>query len=181
MPHRLVIPALPGGASSGAKIDAPSVTAIRIAYGVGSTRDASPSGGDFKPTYALEIPLFSLGGLDPDGVYEFDAGALLHTIQSRAQRRRWGVRVELCLEQTAAAVSAGDVAITAPSDVAGELSLVGPGRGATLEGGGRRLVVATQVVLDPEAARGLSGTWTIELGAASRTVELALSRFEFEG
>lgn len=183
MPHRLVIPALPGGASSGAKVDAPSVTAIRIVYGVGATRDAAPSAADFKPTYAVDIPLFSLGGLDPDGVYEFDAGALLSTIQARAKRRRWGLRLELHLEQGAAAVSSADVSVTAPSGGAGELQIVGPARGTTTEGGGRRLVVGTSVLGDPAAVAALSGTWTIAIGdaAASRQVNLALTRFEFEG
>lgn len=183
MPHRLVIPALPGGASSAAKVDAPIVTAIRLVYGVGSTRDAAPSTADFKPTYAVEIPLFSLGGLDPDGVYEFDAATLLSTIQARAQRRHWGMRVELQLEQNAAAVSAADISVTAPSDGAGELSIVGPAGGTTTQGGGRRLVVATPVALEPAAVSALSGTWTIAIGdaAPAREVKLALTRFEFEG
>jgi hypothetical protein len=186
MPHRLVIPALPGGSSSGAqsetKIDAPTLTAIRIVYGVGSTRDAAPSAADFKPTYAVEIPIFSLGGLDPDGVYEFDAGALLSTIQSRAERRRWGARVELELQQSSAAVSASDVVVTGPSEAAGDLSLIGPARGSTTEGGGRRLVVGSPVIGDPAALTGFSGTWTIAAGdAPPRQVTLALSRFEFEG
>lgn len=181
MSHRLVIPALSGGASTGAKIEAPTVTAIRLVYGVGSGREAVPSGTDWKPTYAVEIPLFSLGGLDPDGVYEFDAAGLLRTIQSRAERRRWGLRLELSIEQTAAAVAAGDVVVTAPN-AAGELSVIGPARGTTTEGGGRKLVVGTGVVVDPDAVDTLSGAYGIEAGdAAPRKVTVALNRFEFEG
>ena len=130
MPEPLVIAALSGRASSSPS--APGVEAITIAFGVAKTRDGQPSHDDFRTTYHLQIPLFSLGGLDPDGVYEFDASSLLSTLQSRAQRRNWGVRLELTLSQNEADVAAGDLTVRAPDNAVAALRVVGSPSGTTI-------------------------------------------------
>ena len=180
MPEPLVIAALSGRAPASPK--APGVEAIKIAFGVAKTRDGQPSHEDFRTTYQLQIPLFSLGGLDPDGVYEFDAGALLSTLQSRAQRRHWGVRLELTLSQGEADVAAADLTVRAPDSAPAAPKVVGAPSGTTTSGGGRRIVVATPVVTDPsKVASALSGTYVAAVGDASRNVQVHLGRFEFEG
>jgi hypothetical protein len=180
MPHRLVIPSLPGGAESPAK--APGVEAITIAFGVAKSREGMPSTDDFRTTYHLQIPRFSLGGLDPDGVYEFDAGALLQTLRSRAQRRHWGVRLELTLTQAAAEVAAGEIFVSSPESAAGAMTVVGNPVGTTTPGGGRSIVVASPVVTEPDAVSQLSGAYSATVGDAEPCrVQVHLGRFEFEG
>ena len=177
---RVVVNKLSVGGDS-ATADPPTLQSIRLAYGVGSGREATPSAADFRTTYQVTIPVFSLGGLDPDGVYEFDGSMLMSALTERAQRRRWGVRLELELIQTAGSAGAADVVVEGP-DAAGELSLVGPAQGESLPGGGRRLVVATAVVTDAAGVTKLDGTYRIGLGeAAPRPVNVAFGRFEFEG
>ncbi len=192
---RIVVPRLPDStaaidsASGPVTVDPPTVVAIRLAFGVGAV-DSAPTSHSFKVTYHLTIPVFSLGGLDPDGVYEFDAGALLQTITARAQRRRWGVRLELELEQSPQAVSAADVIIDAPFDDALGLSVLGQsGRGKPLPGGGRSLVIASGLVTDAAAVGSLSGTYALQLRDAEedgkvsseiRELRIDATRFEFE-
>jgi len=177
---RVVVSKLDVGGDS-ATADPPTLQTIRLAYGVGSGREAVPSASDFRTTYQVTIPVFSLGGLDPDGVYEFDGSLLLGALTERAQRRRWGVRLELELIQTAASAGAADIVVEGP-DGAGALSVVGSAAGESLPGGGRRVVVATAVVNDPGAVTSLDGTYRIGLGdAAARPVNVAFGRFEFEG
>ncbi len=167
--------------------DPPTVVAIRLAFGVGAV-DSAPTPQSFKVTYHLAIPVFSLGGLDPDGVYEFDAAALLRTITARALRRRWGVRLELELEQTPQAVSLADVVVGAPfADDLGLTVLGQSGRGKPLAGGGRSLVIASGLVTDAAAVTALSGTYTMQLFDAAeprstlRELQIDATRFEFEG
>lgn len=180
MPEPLVIAALSGRAHASPK--APGVEAITIAFGVAKARDGKPSHDDFRTTYQLQIPLFSLGGLDPDGVYEFDASTLLSTLQARAQRRNWGVRVELTLSQTGADVAAGDLTVRAPDSAPTSMKVVGAPTGTTTSGGGRRIVVATAVVTEPTRVSDvLSGTYVASVGDAKRNVQVHLGRFEFEG
>lgn len=188
---RVVVPRLPDNTASFASVsgsqtvDPPTVVAIRLAFGVGKA-DSAPTPQSFKVTYHLSIPVFSLGGLDPDGVYEFDAAALFQTITGRAQRRRWGVRLELEVEQSPAAVSLADVVVEAPFDETLGLSVLGQsGRGKPLPGGGRSIVVASGLVTEPNAVGMLSGEYTLRLEgdgvtSAVRPVRIDATRFEFE-
>ncbi len=189
---RVVVPRLPDStaaidsASGPQTVDAPTVVAIRLAFGVGKA-DSAPTPQSFKLTYHLSIPVFSLGGLDPDGIYEFDAAALFDTITSRAQRRRWGVRLELELEQSPASVSLADVIVEAPFDDALGLSVLGQsGRGKPLPGGGRSIVVASGLVTSAAGVEKLSGTYAVRLDggealdSATREVRIDATRFEFE-
>lgn len=193
---RVVVPRLPDSTASVAPasgkqtVDPPTVVAIRLAFGVGKA-DSAPTPQSFKVTYHLSIPVFSLGGLDPDGVYEFDAAALFDTITSRAQRRRWGVRLELELEQSPAAVSLADVIVGAPFDDDLGLAVLGQsGRGKPLPGGGRSVVVASGLVTSAGDVGKLSGEYTLQLRdadedptveSAVRPVRINATRFEFEG
>src|SRR5690606_19899226 len=112
MGRRLVVPRIEGSAAptegTPKLVDPPTVAAIRMVYGVGQGSAAPPDDDTFKPTYQVSLPLFSMGGLDPDGVYEFDAGLLLDTIRHRSQRRQWGLRLEIEITQTPEAVSTAD-------------------------------------------------------------------------
>lgn len=193
---RVVVPRLPDStaaidpASGPQTVDAPTVVAIRLAFGVGKA-DSAPTPQSFKVTYHLSIPVFSLGGLDPDGVYEFDAAALFETITARAKRRRWGVRLELEFEQSPRGVSLADVYVDAPFDDALGMSVLGQsGRGKPLPGGGRSVVVASGLVTEPAHVQQLSGTYTLRLAddpsspsveSAVREVRIDSTRFEFEG
>lgn len=193
---RIVVPRLPDStaaidlASGLQTVEAPTVVAIRLAFGVGKA-DSAPTPQSFKVTYHLSIPVFSLGGLDPDGVYEFDAAALFDTITARAQRRRWAVRLELEFEQNPRAVSLADMHVQAPFDDALGLAVLGQsGRGKPLPGGGRAVVVASGLVTEPAAVGQLSGTYTVRLQddaedprvqSATREIRIDATRFEFEG
>lgn len=192
---RVVVPRLPDStaaidsASGPQTVDPPTVVAIRLAFGVGKA-DSAPTPQSFKLTYHLSIPVFSLGGLDPDGVYEFDAAALFDTITGRAQRRRWGLRLELELEQSPQAVSLADVVVDAPFDDALGLSVLGQsGRGKPLPGGGRSIVVASGLVTEAADVAKLSGTYEVQvhrnegepaIESAARQVRIDATRFEFE-
>ena len=200
MASTLVIPRLEGGTSRSdvasnegpLMVDPPGVTAIRMAFGVGGRPDDAPSTASFRTTYQVSLPVFSIGGLDPDGVYEFDAALLMDTIVRRSLRRRWGMRLELELSQTADTVSKADIYIEAPSEEAMEI-LGKTGRGTTMPGGGRTLVIATPPVHDHKRVQSLSGIYSIQLrdtspdGAKPHVLSLArginvdLTRFEFEG
>jgi len=190
---RVVVPRLPDSTAAidpgpGPRtVDAPTIVAIRLAFGVG-TADSAPTPKSFKVTYHLSIPVFSLGGLDPDGVYEFDAAALLETITSRAQRRRWAVRLELEFEQSPQAVSLADVIVQAPFDDDLGLTVLGQsGRGKPLPGGGRSFIVASGLVTEAGDVGQLSGTYTMQLfgedtnvESVVRPVQIDATRFEFE-
>jgi len=65
--ERLSEGAVPPAGEGTRKVDAPNVAAIRLVFGVGSGPDAQPTEDTFKPVYSVSIPVFSLGGLDPDG------------------------------------------------------------------------------------------------------------------
>jgi hypothetical protein len=180
MTHRMVIPSLPGTAAATAR--APGVDAITIAFGVAKSRDDAPTHADFRPTYHVQIPPFSLGGLDPDGVYEFDAGGLLQMLVQRATRRTWGVRLELTLSQSQAEVAAGEIRVTSPDGASGPMKVMGSPLGTTTSGGGRSIVLSTPLVTDPGDIDQLNGAYVIEVGdAPPRRVQVHLGRFEFEG
>ena len=145
----------------------PQLAALRIVFGVGSASGEPPDAETFRPTYTVNMPIFSMGGLDPDGVYEFDAGMLLDAIRKRALRRAWGVRLEIELTQAAESVPHADLYIDAPfgdDPASPSIQLLGrSGRGITLPGGARTLVIGTSIVHDSKRAALLSGVYTAQL------------------
>jgi len=168
-PDRLVIPRLPEGSvappgDAARVVDPPALAGVRLVFGVGSSPTSIPGPADFHPVYTVSMPVFSPGGLDPDGIYEFDAGAQLELLQSRATRRRWGVRLELELAQASEAVNAADLWIEAPWSE-GEVALMalGSARGEPAVGGGRRVTVASTPVTDVALARRLGGSFRVQL------------------
>ena len=178
--------------------DPPAFAALRLVFGVGTPTGDPPDNDTCKPTYAVAVPVFSLGGLDPDGVYEFDAGFLLDVIRRRALRRRWGVRVEIELTQSAESVAIADVWAEGPfkdeDDAHGLIVLGRTGRGTTLPGGGRTIVIASTLAHDSKRAAGLSGVYNIQLrdtdpasedkpnvASMVRGIQVDLTHFEFEG
>jgi hypothetical protein len=144
--------------------------------------------------YTISRPVVSVGGLDLDGVYEFDAGALLELLQSRATARRWAVRLELEFVQPGEAINAAELWAETPGTSGNPRPLLlGPERGTPLSGGGRSLVIASTPVASVDAARALGGRFTVMLrdadpkltGAAtlespSVEVRLDLRCYEFE-
>jgi hypothetical protein len=196
--HRLVIQRLPEGSVPAfdgelRRVDPPSLADVRLVFGVGSAVAESDSA-EFHPVYTISMPVVSVGGLDPDGVYEFDAGAQLELLQSRATRRRWAVRLELEFVQPSEAINAAELWVETPwTSGDPRPQLLGPERGTPLSGGGRSIVVASTPVHDVDAARSLGGRFTVVLrdadpqlgGAAtieSPTVEVRLDLrcYEFE-
>jgi hypothetical protein len=199
MPRRLVIVRLSEGsvlADEGEpiRVDPPALAAIRLVFGVGSDEDVEPSAHEFIPVYTVAIPVVSQGGLDPDGIYEFDAGAQLELLRSRATRRRWAVRLELEFVQSAEAIATADLwfDVDWSSEHAPELTLLGPERGITMLGGGRSITIASTPVTDIAAARALGGRFTARLRDADPrsptarvespicVVELQTGHYEFE-
>lgn len=197
--HRLVIQRLSEGSVPAfdgelLRVDPPALADVRLVFGVGSSTEAAPDSHDFHPVYTISMPVVSVGGLDPDGVYEFDAGAQLELLQSRATRRRWAVRVELELAQPSQAINMAELWIETPwtsGDPRPEL--LGPERGTPASGGGRTLIVASSPVASVEAARALGGRFSVQLrdadphGGGPATVESAaleicldLRCYEFE-
>jgi hypothetical protein len=167
--HRLVMQRLPEGSVPAFdgdvwRVDPPSLADVRLVFGVASGPDLEPQAGDFHPVYTISMPVVSVGGLDPDGVYEFDAGAQLELLQSRATARRWAVRLELELVQSSEALNAAELWIETPwtSEVP-RPQLLGPERGTPLSGGGRSLIVACTPVGSVEVARALGGRFTVML------------------
>jgi hypothetical protein len=201
MGRRLVIERLSEGSvppSQGGtrRVDPPNVAAIRLVFGVGKGPDATPTDADFKPVYTLSIPVFSLGGLDSDGVHEFDGTSLLGILQERARRRRWAARLELELVQGADSVAAADIWVETPYPEGGAaLAVSGLNRGGTVTaGGGRSVVLASTLAHDTAQVRALGGTFAFTLrdadprdsGPASvesapRTIALDFGQYEFEG
>ena len=203
MSRRVVVPRVGEGSvslpesSSTQLFEPPQLAALRIAFGVGGSSGEPPDNDTFRATYTLSMPIFSMGGLDPDGVYEFDAGLLLEGIRRRALRRSWGVRLELELTQAADSVPHADLWVDAPFDDDSGLALTVLGRsarGITLPGGARTVVVATSLVHDSKRIALLGGGYTAQLrdvepGATERprvasmvrNVHVDLTRFEFEG
>jgi hypothetical protein len=197
--HRLVVRRLPEGSvapgdDATRSVDPPALAGVRLVFGVGSEPDASPSADDFHPVYTISMPVFSVGGLDPDGVYEFDAGAQLELLQSRATRRRWAIRLELELIQTHETINAAELWFETPWTSGDPRPLLlGPERGQLRAGGGRSLVFASSPVATVAAARSLGGRFVAQIrdadphggGAASiesppLTIDVALDRYEFE-
>lgn len=195
--HRIVVQRLPEGsvpAFDGElwRVDPPSLADVRLVYGVGSESESEPT--EFHPVYTISMPVVSAGGLDPDGVYEFDAGAQLELLQSRATRRRWAVRLELEFVQSSQAINAAELWVETPwTSGDPRPQLLGPERGTPLSGGGRSLVVASTPVANVDAARALGGRFTVVLRDAdphlggpatveSPLVEVALDLrcYEFE-
>jgi hypothetical protein len=178
--------------------DPPIFAGLRLVFGVGPSSGDPPDNDTFKPTYIVGMPVFSMGGLDPDGVYEFDAGMLLDGIRHRALRRRWGVRVEIELTQSADSVAIADLWAEAPfkeePDGPGLVVLGKTGRGTTLPGGGRTVVIASTIAHDSKRASALSGVYNIQLrdtdpatedkpsvASLVRGIQVDLTHFEFEG
>ena len=198
--HRLVIPRSSHGSVAPASaeprtVDAPGLAGVRLVFGVGSAPEQEPSAEDFHPVYTVAMPVFSPGGLDPDGIYEFDAGAQLELLRSRATRRRWAVRVELELVQTSEAISEAELWIEAPwsEDSGVTLMSLDDAGGRPLDTGGRVLTIASSPVGELELAQRLGGSFRIQLrdvhpqlgkapGVESPVFEVAmdLSRYEFE-
>jgi hypothetical protein len=177
------------------KVDAPSVTGIRLVFGVGAG-DAGATDDTFKPVYTVSIPVFSLGGLDADGVYEFDATSLLTTIQKRSQRRRWSARLEIEIHQRADTVASADIHVDTPLLDGGptmDVLSTAP-QGTPVSGGGRSVVLATSLVHEAASLRSLAGTYRIQyrdsdpreggttkVESPAREVRVELTRYEFEG
>ena len=77
MARRICVPRLSEGshaapASEGSAtkmFDPPAFAGLRVVFGVGNPAGDPPDNDTFKPTYVLSVPVFSMGGLDPDGVY----------------------------------------------------------------------------------------------------------------
>lgn len=201
MGRRLVIERLSEGSvppseEGTRKVDAPSVSAIRLVFGVGKGPQGPPTDADFKPVYTVGIPVFSLGGLDSDGVYEFDGTALLGLLQQRAQRRKWAARLELELVQAADSVNAADVYVETPFAEDGPTMEVSgrSKKGTVTAGGGRSLVLATSLAHDAAGIGALGGKYSVQLrdadpregGDASvespvRDIALNFTQYEFEG
>lgn len=198
MPARLVIPRTSEGsvppATDGARsVARPSLASLRLVFGVGPGPDEAPTDAAFHPAYTVAMPVVSAGGLDPDGVYEFDAGAQLELLAHRATRRRWAVRLELEIVQSAEALNAAELWIRgARADGESlDLRVLGPAEGEALTGGGRRIVIATELAHEPEAARCLGGRFELQLRDAepeasasvessALLVDVDLRRYEFE-
>jgi hypothetical protein len=190
--HRLVIQRLPEGTVPPTSdqpwtVDPPALGSVRLVFGVGSAPELEPSGEDFHPVYTISMPVFSLGGLDPDGVYEFDAGAQLELLQSRATGRRWALRLELELVQSSEALAAAELWIETPWTQGDPRPLLlGPERGTPRSGGGRSLVLASTPVTSVAAARALGGTFTFMLrdadpkGGGAATVESACLQVQLD-
>jgi hypothetical protein len=184
----------------GVRLDAPTLAGIRLVFGVGRRPGTPPTRETFSPVYTISIPVFSLGGLDSDGVYEFDAARTLADLQERADRRGWAMRLELEIEQAADSVSAADIYVETPyADDGPEFYVAGPdGKGTTTLGGGRRLVLASSLAHDTDTIRKLGGAFSLQLSDAdpraaggegsgeadqhssARPVELNLTRYEFQ-
>ena len=197
--HRLVVRRLPEGSvaplGDGTRsVDPPALAGLRLVFGVGSEPDANPSADDFHPVYTISMPVISVGGLDPDGVYEFDAGAQLELLQSRATHRRWALRLELELIQTHETINAAELWFETPWDSGDPRPvLLGHPRGELRAGGGRSLVFASTPVASVDAARSLGGRFIAQIrdadphGGGVATIEsppliidVALERYEFE-
>ncbi len=202
--RRLVIGRLAAGSvladdGEAIQVDPPTLADIRLVFGVGSSAELEPSADEFIPVYTVSIPVVSQGGLDPDGIYEFDAGAQLELLRSRATRRRWAVRLELEFVQSSEAMATADlwfevewpVAVQIPAPVP-ELIVLGPERGTTTPGGGRSITIASSPVTDIADARALGGRFCAQLRDADPrspgarvespvcVVELSTRHYEFE-
>lgn len=199
MARRLIIDRLAEGSSApelGEAIPAPELAAIHLVFGVGRRPGQAPTGAEFSPVYTVEIPVFSLTGLDSDGVYEFDAARTLQDLQARAQRRAWAMRLELTFVQAPATVHACDVYVQTPyptGDGGPKLEVAGAGaRGTTTLGGARELVLASSLAHDAEQVAALGGEFEVIVAdgdpndensrcSAARNVALNLTRYEFQG
>ena len=185
---------MPPGGDEPRSVDPPALAGIRLVFGVGSGPDEIPSADDFHPVYTIAMPVVSVGGLDPDGIYEFDAGAQLELLQSRATRRRWAVRLELELVQTHETINAAELWIETPwTSGDPRPMLLGPERGEPRPGGGRALSFASTPVASVDAARSLGGRFIAQIRDAdphgggpatiespTLTIDIDCGRYEFE-
>ncbi len=192
--ERLSEGSMPPADAAPVRVDPPGLEGLRVVFGVGPGPDDVPTHTTFHPVYTVAMPVFSLGGLDADGVYECDAGAILSLLQSRSKMRRWAVRLELDVLQPAASVAAAELYVTGPEDGVA-LAVVGPGAGGTIvAGGGRCVTVASALAHEPGALAALSGRYELQISdtdpaqgtsgayrSAPRPVRVELGRFEFEG
>ena len=191
--ERLSEGSMPPAEPAPVRVDPPGLEALRVVFGVGAGATTPPDASTFHPVYTVAMPVFSLGGLDADGVYECDAGAILSLLQERSKRRRWAARLELDVLQPAASVAAAELYVTGPEGGA-ELGTVGSGAGAIVAGGGRRVTIATALVHDPGAVASLSGCYELLISdsdptqgaagayrSAPRPIRVELGQFEFEG
>jgi hypothetical protein len=190
---RLPVGSVPADEGEPISIDPPALLGIRLVFGVGSAPDHEPDAEGFIPVYTVEIPVVSQGGLDHDDIYEFDAGAQLELLRSRATRRRWAVRLELEFVQVAASVAAADLWLECDWSSEGpQLVQLGAEQGRATPGGGRALTIASTPVGEVDRARALGGRFVACLRDADpRTprariespplhFELSMRHYEFE-
>lgn len=152
---------------------APALVGLRCVFGVGDP-GREPS---FCPVYRLEWAVGQPGGLDEDDTHEFAAAELLASLQSRATRRAWAMRLEVDVEQTAADAAAWELYGGGPEG--GALHLLAA---AELPGGGRRLTLGTDLAHGPDAAVRLAGAYAVRHGAdgAECSFKVGMTEFEFE-
>lgn len=187
---RLVIERLTDGSADPAtpdKLAAPTVSAIRVMFGVGKAPSVAPDPASFKPVYTLQIPVFALGALDSDGVHEMDAAAYLARLQEKATMRRWAARLEIEIQQKADAVAITDIEVATedPDDACRFHVADRDARGTTIAGGGRSVTLRTSLAHSADALIKLGGKLTVvarggETKSPDRAVEVQLGRFEFQ-
>jgi len=188
---RVVVERITDGSSDSSakpdKLKAPSVTAIRVMFGVGKAPSVAPDAASFKPVYTLQIPVFALGALDSDGVHEMDAAAYLERLQTKATMRRWAARLEIEIQQPADAVAHADIWVdTEDPDDAPRFHVADRDpRGTTIVGGARSVTLRTSLASSPDALIKLGGKLSVtakgdEAESAARPIEVQLGRFEFQ-
>ena len=86
MPRRVLVPRLAEGSTplpeSGSThmFDPPQLAALRIVVGVGGPGGEPPDADSFRPTYVVSVPIFSMGGLDPEEYTGFAFGMGLQRV-----------------------------------------------------------------------------------------------------
>lgn len=151
---------------------APALVGLRCVFGVGDPEGEVP----FVPVYRMAWSLGQPGGLDEDSAHEFPAAELLASLQARATRRAWAMRLEAELEQTAS--QAGELHVGGPAE---ELVLL---HEEELPGGGRRLTLGTGLAHAPEAVVRLAGEYVVRSGGEGGGVcvfTVGLTEYEYEG
>lgn len=194
MPAHLVVPRtalVPTEApSSHTLVEPPRLRSIRAVLGVGPDRDTPPALDRFSPTYAVTVQ--DVGGLDEDGVYEFDALSLFAMVARRSLQRVWGLRLEFDFDQPTSTSSLADVYFTAPFDEDdGTLAIIDTTTSDRAET--RTITVTTAPVTEPKRAGILNGRYAVQLRDATsnsdekpkarslaRGITVDLTRFEFE-
>ena len=157
---------------------APALVGLRCVFGVGDPEREPP----FCPVYRLSWSVGQPGGLDEDDTHEFPAAELLASLQARATRRAWAMRLEVDVEQTAADAGGCELHGRAPED--GALRLLAETELAT---GGRRLTLGTGLAHTPEAVVRLAGEYAVQHGAEGAldpalvcSFKVGMTEFEFE-